>query len=198
MNRIGRIAIAALLAGAATGTVNAQQAFPVEHEHNHKGSMFIGGVATYWKDTKDKTVVLDLCPEVGWLFNDDWGAGMLLGYEHRKGTETLDAFKMSPFVRCYYLHKGPFNLCLDGGCGWNRSRLRREGTEGSAVVKGFEAGIRPGACVDLTEGLCLCLRMGFCGWRKSYFSGEEEGIGENGFGVRFAPEELKIGLELEF
>jgi len=40
--------------------------------------------------------------------------------------------------------------------------------------------------------------MGFLGYRHSYFSGEEPGIGENGFGIRFAPEELMIGLELEF
>ena len=28
---------------------------------------------------------------------------------------------------------------------------------------GFEIGLRPGACVDLTKGLCLCMRMGFAG-----------------------------------
>ena len=37
--------------------------------------------------------------------------------------------------------------------------------------------------------------MGF--W-KSYFSGEEPLIGNDGFGLLFAPEELMIGLELEF
>ncbi|WP_154653704.1 hypothetical protein [Prevotella corporis] len=43
-----------------------------------------------------------------------------------------------------------------------------------------------------------CLRMGFMGFRKSYFSSEEPLIGNDGFGLRFAPEELMIGLELEF
>ena len=38
--------------------------------------------------------------------------------------------------------------------------------------------------------------MGFIGYRHDYFMGEEEGLGSNGFGIRFAPEELVIGLEL--
>ena len=63
---------------------------------------------------------------------------------------------------------------------------------------GFEVGIRPGACVDLTEGLCLCLRMGFAGYRRDYFTAEEPRVGNNGFGLRFAPEELMIGIEFEF
>lgn len=53
---------------------------------------------------------------------------------------------------------------------------------------GFELGLRPGACVDLTEGLCLCLL---------YFMGEEPKLGERGWGLNLSPEELMIGLELE-
>ena len=40
--------------------------------------------------------------------------------------------------------------------------------------------------------------MGFVGYRHDYFGGEEPEIGTNGFGLRFAPEELMIGFELEF
>lgn len=64
-------------------------------------------------------------------------------------------------------------------------------------VKGWEVGLRPGACVDLTKGLCLCLRLGFIGYRDKFGAGEEAGLSTSGFGLRFAPEELQIGLELE-
>lgn len=156
---------------------------------------------SFWSDNKDKTLTLDLCPEVGYLFNDNWGVGLLLGYEyeHRKEGETKtigNAFKVSPFVRYYYFHRSPFNLYLDAGGGFNFSKEKEGGT--TKHINGFEIGIRPGACVDLTEGLCLCLRMGFVGYRNDYFMGEEPKMGTKGFGLRFAPEELMVGLELEF
>lgn len=171
------------------------------HDDDHGGRLFAGGSVTFWRDTKEKTTTLDICPEVGYLFNDKWGVGVLLGYEHEKGSEdgkaTIDnSFKISPFVRYYYYHKGPFNLFLDGGAGINFGSFEKNGAK--ERKSGFEVGVRPGACADLTDGLCLCLRMGFMGFRKSYFSGEEPLIGNDGFGLRFAPEELMIGLELEF
>ncbi len=170
------------------------------HDHEHQGRIVAGGALSFWADLKDKGLSFHFHPEVGYLFNDSWGAGVLLGYEYaRKGAGAMlvteHAFKIAPFARYYYYHKGPFNLYLDGGFGFNFSR-EVSGLE-SERVTGFEVGIRPGACVDLTEGLCLCLRMGFLGYRNEFFMGEEPHMGETGFGVLFAPEELMIGLELE-
>src|SRR3712207_8044931 len=92
----------------------------------------------------------------------------------------------------------PFNLYLDGGFGLNWTKEKNKATQQTTNLHGWEIGIRPGACVDLTEGLCLCLRIGFAGYRKDYVMGEEPKIGSNGFGILFAPEDLMIGLELEF
>lgn len=171
------------------------------HDHSHEGRIFAGGALTYWRNTKERTTTFDFCPEIGYLFNDTWGTGVLLGYEYTSAGEGSahskeHAFKVSPFVRYYYVHKGPFNLFMDGGAGFNFAEERK----GGSVERrnGFEVGFRPGGCVDLTEGLCLCLRFGFLGYRSGYFSGEEPGLGHDGFGIRFAPEELMIGLELEF
>lgn len=196
----------AFLACITTSSGFAQSAFTQgKHEsgkdHDHEGRFFAGGAVSFWSDNKDKTLTLDFCPEIGYLFNGSWGVGMLLGYEHERKeegtTKTIgNAFKVSPFVRYYYIHKNPFNLYLDGGFGFNFSKEKVGNT--SENLSGFEIGIRPGACVDLTEGLCLCLRMGFIGYRNNYFMGEEPKMGSKGFGLRFAPEELMIGLELEF
>lgn len=201
-----------LMIAATFMTANAQKTFPIkpqeqkhahEHEHAHDGRFFVGGAVTFWNDTEDEVMQFDFCPEIGYLFNDDWGVGLLLGYEYESeksdfGKLVFNAFKVSPFVRYYYFHKEPFNLYLDAGFGGNIGKVGVENSGNYVVDKGFEVGIRPGACVDLTEGLCLCLRMGFIGYRDTYFMGEEEGISSNGFGIRFAPEELMIGLELEF
>lgn len=196
----------AFLACMTTSSGFAQNVFPhhkleSDKDHEHEGRFFAGGAVSFWSDNKDKTLTLDLCPEIGYLFNDNWGVGLLLGYEyeHRKegGTKTIgNAFKVSPFVRYYYFHRSPFNLYLDAGGGFNFSKEKEGDT--TKHINGFEIGIRPGACVDLTEGLCLCLRMGFVGYRNDYFMGEEPKMGTKGFGLRFAPEELMVGLELEF
>lgn len=175
-----------------------QSLWDVHDRHDDHG-VFIGGAFNFWNDTKDKKITFEFCPEIGWRFNKTWASGIMLAY----GYTSLDredtrahTFKLSPFVRYYYLHKGPFNLYLDSGLGYNYTKTRQGST--NSHLSGYEVGVRPGACVDLTSGLCLCLRMGFMGYRKDYFAGEEPEMGENGFGLRFAPEELKIGLELEF
>lgn len=177
------------------------EAETMQQEHEHHGRFFAGGAFTFWNNTKDKKLTLDLCPEIGYLFNENWGAGMLLGYEfERQGSSFTmvreHALKISPFVRYYYLHRMPFNLYVDSGIGFNYSCVRSQ--EQKENLCGFEVGLRPGVCVDLTKGLCLCLRMGFIGYRNQYFMGEEPKIGDKGFGLRFTPEELIIGLELEF
>lgn len=140
---------------------HAQLGRPTEaHDHDHEGRIFAGGALTYWRNTKERTTTFDFSPEIGYLFNDTWGTGLLLGYEHGSAGEgparsVENAFKISPFVRCYYMHRGPFNLFMDGGAGVNFAEERK----GGSVERrnGFEVGIRPGGCVDLTEGLCLCL-----------------------------------------
>ena len=205
--RLGRrptclVGLLVLLALVTPSVAHAQLGRPTEaHDHDHEGRIFAGGALTYWRNTKERTTTFDFSPEIGYLFNDTWGTGILLGYEHGSAGEgparsVENAFKISPFVRCYYMHRGPVNLLMDGGAGVNFAEERK----GGSVERrnGFEVGIRPGGCVDLTEGLCLCLRFGFLGYRSGYFSGEEPGLGHDGFGIRFAPEELMIGLELEF
>ena len=170
----------------------AQQYFP-HGDHSspkdeHGARWVFGGLVSYWQDNKAKTTNLQLAPEIAYLFNDNWGLGVVGSYElEKKGSDKESLWALRPFVRYYYMHREPFNLYLDGGFG----------VSASSGVKGWEVGLRPGACVDLTKGLCLCLRLGFIGVRDRFAGGEEAGIGTTGFGLRFAPEELQIGLELE-
>ena len=169
------------------------------HE-GHQASWFVGGVASYWFNTDTRTHKMHLHPEFGYFFNDTWAVGLIAGYGLKGGytkTETLKRvsieheISLSPFIRYYYLHWGPFNLYVDGNLGYSYE------TDGDHAQQGLEVGLRPGACLDLTEGLCLCLHMGFMGYRKD-FHGEESGVPASGFGLAFTPEHLMVGLELEF
>lgn len=165
-------------------------ASPQASAEEHESKWILGGALSFWKDHKAQSTTLSFSPEVAYMFNDDWGLGLVGTYQYSKAASMDKAeslWALRPFARYYYLHREPFNLYVDGGFGLSRSES----------IRGYEVGLRPGACVDLTKGLCLCLRLGFIGYRDRFVGGEEEGLGTTGWGVRFAPEELQIGLELE-
>ncbi|MDD7318269.1 MAG: hypothetical protein SOZ80_02970 [Prevotella sp.] len=171
------------------------------HEHEEDAGLFLGGSLTYWNNNDGKPITLQLFPEAGWRFNHTWAAGVMLGFgfnsDRSDGVKKITrVYKVSPFVRYYYMHRGPFNLYLDGGVGFNHTSPEQSAAGGKR--NGYEIGVRPGVCLDLAKGFCLCMRLGFAGYRNNYFVGEEDEIGDHGFGLRFAPEELMIGLELEF
>lgn len=179
-----------LLVGA--GQLYAQQSFPPQPtphvEGDHSARLVLGGSLSGWVDPKADTRTLTIAPEVGYLFNKTYGVGLVAGYNYsREGSERQHSWSLRPFARYYYMDREPFNLYLDSGFGLS----------GGSGRLGWEVGVRPGACVDLTEGICLCLRMGFLGYRSQFTGGEEPDLGPSGWGLRFAPEELQIGLELE-
>ena len=186
-----RWVLAILLIGFTTPLV-AQQYFPhgeATTTDDHGARWIFGGLTSFWHDNKAKTTKLDFSPEIAYLFNENWGLGIVGTYQFEKqnGGEHESLWAIRPFARYYYMHREPFNLYIDGGLGFSTS----------GGVKGWEVGFRPGACVDLTKSLCLCLRLGFVGYRNQFGAGEEAGLSPSGFGLRFAPEEVQIGLELE-
>jgi len=167
----GRRALVALLLGSATPLV-AQQYFPngdSSTPDEHGARWVFGGLVSFWQDNKAKTTTFDFSPEVAYLFNENWGLGVVGTYQYQKGNgESESLWALRPFARYYYMHSEPFNLYLDGGFGFSTS----------GGVKGWEVGLRPGACVDLTKGLCLCLRLGFIGYRDKFGAGGEAGGGQ--------------------
>lgn len=193
--RLRHCALSLLGAMTLSGTTLAQQYFPSQPstpslQEEHGSKWVFGGALSFWQDPKAKTTALSFSPEVAYLFNENWGLGLIGTYQYTKAGSSTPAeslWALRPFARYYYMHREPFNLYVDGGFG----------ISASDGLRGWEVGLRPGACVDLTKGLCLCLRLGFVGYRDRFVGGEEEGLGMTGFGIRFAPEELQIGLELE-
>lgn len=162
-----------------------------DHKHNN---FWLGGSVTLWQDTEHKSTTFSFRPELGHFLSEFWGVGLLGNYTSEHDTQN---YGVTPFVRYYIFERKPFNIYFDAGLGlnWIQSKL---GEDWSKVQLGYEIGVRPGACLDLAKGLCLCLRMGFVGYRNKFTSGEEHDLTSNGWGIRFAPEELMIGLEIEF
>lgn len=166
---------------------------PMPH---HTTRNWAGGSFTYWRDSKVGTETISINPEYGRLLSDKLGVGVVLGFEKERNLlskHSEQKMRISPFARYYYFEREPFNLYLDAGFGlsFNREHDNKWKT-------GWEVGVRPGACLDLTQNICLCLRFGFLGYRSGFTAGEEEGLSHQGFGFRLAPEELMIGIEFEF
>lgn len=193
-----RLILASIIALSSTVALMAQTPFgkgKKAETHKHEQLFFVGGALNYWYDANSKESSFAIHPEFGYLFNDKWGVGAFMGYEFEDGAHKMG---ITPFVRYYYHQNLPFKLYMDGCVGFNYLTKEDPLTKKNISSTGFEVGVRPGACVDLTEGLCLCLRFGFVGYRNNFHMAEEPGLLSSGFGVRFAPEELQIGLELEF
>ncbi|MGI6718916.1 MAG: hypothetical protein ACOX4D_07280 [Bacteroidales bacterium] len=170
-------------------------------ENNHSSSIILGGAMNYWYDSNNKSHSFHLHPEVAFFVSDRCAIGSGLGFgmfKSQSNDELVNSyldhivFSVSPFVRYFYFYKLPFKLYLDGGFGYSIYKFY---DSNNSATHGFEIGIRPGASLDLAEGLCLCLHFGFVGYRKDYI---EPGLGSSGFGFSFTPHTLSIGLDFEF
>ncbi len=176
-----------------------------QQAHEHSGTVILGGAVNYWYDSHYESHSLHIHPEVAYFVNNRVAIGLGLGFGLYKTSTYYNEvynnynnhieFSVSPFVRYFYLYRLPFKLYFDSGIGYSYYNFT-EYTQGE--THGFEVGVRPGASLDLAEGLCLCMHFGFIGYRKNYIGGDEPGLGSSGFGAQFTPHELSIGLEFEF
>ena len=81
----------------------------------HGARWVFGGLVSFWQDNKAKTTTFDFSPEVAYLFNENWGLGVVGTYQYQKGNgESESLWALRPFARYYYMHSEPFNLYLDG------------------------------------------------------------------------------------
>lgn len=166
-----------------------------EHKEGHThANYWAGGSLTLWIDKTTKETTTSFRPEFGHFLNKQWGIGLVGNYTSEG---EMRSYGFTPFVRRYVFENRPFNIYFDGGVGLSWSQAKVDDSWSKAKL-GYEIGLRPGVCLDLAKGLCLCLRMGFIGYRDSFTSAEEHELTPHGFGLRFAPEELQIGLEFEF
>ena len=103
----GRRALVALLLGSATPLV-AQQYFPngdPSTPDEHGARWVFGGLVSFWQDNKAKTTTFDFSPEVGYLFNENWGLGVVGTYQYQKGNgESESLWALRPFARYYYIY----------------------------------------------------------------------------------------------
>ncbi len=172
-----------------TTVVNAQSA----------GNIWVGG-SVGLKTTKekggDRFTNYNITPEIGYAVSDNWGVGIKLGYKHDEygsglnGKLKSDGFGINPFARYSFLKGNIGGLFVDGGVGYNYSKVK------SMDIKTheLEIGFRPGVSINVSDKVALTGKFGFFGYQY-------EKVGDsktNTFDFDFDLSQIQLGVNIIF
>lgn len=182
----------AIMLGLAT-TVSAQEV----------GQIWVGG-AVGLSSTKsgdaDRVTSYRIIPEIGYVFAENLGVGIKLGYGHNKAVlsnfsddalAAKDAFTVNPFLRYSFLKGDIGGLFIDGGVGYTYGK---EDGDDAAKLNAWEVGFRPGVAVKVSDRITLTGKFGFLGYQN-------EKLGDvkyDGFGFDFDLGQTELGVSIIF
>ena len=114
------------------------------------------GVANTDNGTNDYTT-FKFVPEVGYVFNEDWAAGIAFGWQGANKGNAKE-WTINPYVR-YTLFNGKIvDAFLDGSIGYGHLYNAGYDTDELSI------GIKPGVAVKLNNRLSLVTHIGFVGY----------------------------------
>ena len=157
--------------------------------------VYIGGTAGISSNKigdEDSKTAYKLIPEIGYQFNNEWEAGIEVGIQKgdvckiaRVGDATT--FTIAPYVRYTAVETKLVSFVLEGTIGYG------------SVSKGggdfYEAGIKPGLAVKLSNHVNLITKIGFLGYRGY---SPEEGKSSSTFGVDADANNISFGAIYKF
>lgn len=132
---------------------------------------WIGGQTTFWSE-KDATTFI-FAPEVGYLLSPKFTLAASVGYHSYKyddkSKEDFSGFVLNPYVRYVAFKQGILLGFVDIGADF-----------GLGDMKGFQAGLKPGIALLLTERFTAATQFGFIGYNDGKgISGRNKGLGFN-------------------
>lgn len=178
----------AIMLGFAT-TVSAQEV----------GQIWVGG-AVGFNSTKsgdaDRVTSYKIIPEFGYVFSENLGVGVKLGYGHNKtvlGSDDTfkDSFTVNPFLRYSFLKGDIGGLFIDGGVGYTYGK---EDGDDAAKLNAWEVGFRPGVAVKVSDKISLTGKFGFLGYQNQKLGG----VKSNDFGFDFDLSQTELGVNIVF
>jgi hypothetical protein len=142
--------------------------------------MYVGGsfgLQSVTPEVGDGETSFQILPEIGFQFDEKWGAGVQIGYISDKGgaydLDAESAFAFAPYVRYTALKLKNVNLFLDGGFDYLQSK--------NPKINIFGVCIKPGVAVNLNENISFVAHVGFVGFES--FSPKGDGDSSNTVGV---------------
>ena len=115
------------------------------------------GVASESGDGIEDVTTYKFVPEVGYVFNQDWAAGVAFGWEGAtKGGATK--FSVNPYVRMNLVKGKVVSAFIDGSVGY--AHTYNAGYDNDE----FSVGLKPGVALNLNEKLSFVTHIGFIGY----------------------------------
>ncbi|MDR2652974.1 MAG: hypothetical protein LBC68_11815 [Prevotellaceae bacterium] len=193
-----RIILSAIFVMATIFSANAQE---------HK--WFIGGEFAFWSSEFEhytsvpefdsyipagtKLTAFSIAPEIGYNISDKFAVAASINFSYAKVknddyyvNEKISGFIINPYIRYSFLKKGIVSAFIDGSAAF-----------GISDFKGFEAGIRPGVAIALTERFSVAVHFGFVGYNNGKGIGNYAEAGK-GFGIDFSGYQSSLGFYYAF
>ena len=152
--------------------------------------VYVGGGLGFWHNDDADQTSFAILPEIGFVLNDQVAIGADFGYTREK-TDGIknSAFVIAPYVRYGFLSNEVVSLFVDATAGYAKWD--------ELDVDGFQAGLKPGLIIKMTDQFSLVTKLGFVGYRDDYVSpiGNEGG---NGFGLGLDGRDLSLGFVVSF
>lgn len=153
--------------------------------------VYVGAGVNAWRDADANKTTLGLSPEVGYVLSDNMALGIALDYQYKyAGAVKTHSFAVSPYFRYTFAKMGAVNLFADATAGVASTKPK-----GGDSSTGWQAGIRPGLSVGLSDKLSFVAHVGFLGYRDA---DEYSYYGGNGFGAELSSSDLSFGLFYNF
>ena len=132
--------------------------------------MWVGGSIGYDYTKADGadfgTNTLTVSPQVGYSFNDKWGIGLEIDWNHVKYDQRVtNDFGVALFARWTFAKAGIASFFLDGGVDFGSYSESLNGVGPDATTQ-FGIGVRPGIALNVSDHVSLIARAGFIGWRN--------------------------------
>lgn len=148
--------------------------------------VYLGGKLGLWS-IKDKETQVNIAPEVGYRFNNQWAIATALNFNQvdPKHGNSYSIFEFNPYVRYTAARVGAVSFILDGSLGFNWTKPQVGDTK-----FGWSIGVRPGISVDLNRHWNFVANFGELGY--------QDYNDMKAYGYRFSTTDVNLGFYYNF
>lgn len=155
--------------------------------------VYVGGEIGFASEkVNDSETTFKFIPEIGYNFNEDWAAGIKIGYQKAcnliadysltMGADGLvgkygEAFTVSPYARYTFVKTGSVKVFVDGGLDFTSVKDIDDNI--------INVGLKPGVAVDLSDSFSFVAHFGFVGYKSWGDNLNKIGVDLNGNNLTF-------------
>ena len=123
---------------------------------------YFGGQIGFTRNATDNVTLLNIAPEVGYDFNEDWSFGGVLQYQYDyRNKVNTNIFEISPYARYKFakLANDKLQFFVDGGVGFGVQKVTNHD---AGFV--YHIGFRPGVSYTFNDHWSVVAHLAQLGW----------------------------------